>query len=82
VRSSVGVYFLIVNPAKRQYLDPARFGEAVTAFRCEEAHPSLTDEWRFKHTRRERMSESPIHGGCLCGAVTFEVSPPFLRMVH
>jgi hypothetical protein len=24
----VGAYFLVVNPAKRQYLDPARFGEA------------------------------------------------------
>ena len=28
------------------------------------------------------MSESPIHGSCLCGKVTFEVGPPFLRMVH
>jgi hypothetical protein len=25
----VGAYFLVVNPAQRQYLDPARFGEAV-----------------------------------------------------
>ena len=25
----MGAYFLIVNPAKRQYLDPNRFGEAV-----------------------------------------------------
>jgi hypothetical protein len=25
----VGAYFLIVNPAKRQYLDPGRFGEAI-----------------------------------------------------
>lgn len=24
----MGAYFLVVNPAKRQYLDPARFGEA------------------------------------------------------
>lgn len=28
------------------------------------------------------MSEPGIHGGCLCGAVTFEVSPPFNMMVH
>ena len=28
------------------------------------------------------MSESVVHGGCLCGAVTFEISPPFQRMVH
>jgi hypothetical protein len=28
------------------------------------------------------VSESAIHGSCLCGAVTFEVSPPFQRMVH
>lgn len=26
--SAVGMYFLVVNPAKRQYLDPGRFGEA------------------------------------------------------
>jgi hypothetical protein len=25
----MGAYFLIVNPAKRQYLDPSRFGEAI-----------------------------------------------------
>lgn len=25
----MGAYFLIVNPAKRQYLDPGRFGESV-----------------------------------------------------
>ena len=25
----MGAYFLIVNPAKRQYLDPYRFGEGV-----------------------------------------------------
>ena len=25
----VGTYFLVVNPAKRQYIDPARFGEAI-----------------------------------------------------
>ena len=28
------------------------------------------------------MSESSIHGGCLCGTVTFEVDPPFEKMVH
>lgn len=28
------------------------------------------------------MSESSIHGSCLCGAVTFEVSPPFQKMIH
>ncbi len=25
----MGAYFLVVNPAKRQYLDPARFGEGI-----------------------------------------------------
>ena len=25
----MGAYFLVVNPAKRQYLDPGRFGEAI-----------------------------------------------------
>jgi hypothetical protein len=25
----VGAYFLVVNPTKRQYLDPGRFGEAI-----------------------------------------------------
>jgi hypothetical protein len=25
----VGNYFIVVNPAKRQYIDPARFGEAI-----------------------------------------------------
>ena len=25
----MGAYFLVVNPTKRQYLDPARFGEAI-----------------------------------------------------
>ena len=28
------------------------------------------------------MSDSSIPGGCLCGNVTFELSPPFQRMVH
>ena len=28
------------------------------------------------------MNNTPIHGSCLCGAVTFEVTPPFPRMVH
>lgn len=25
----MGTYFLVVNPAKRQYIDPARYGEAI-----------------------------------------------------
>ena len=25
---------------------------------------------------------APLNGSCLCGAVTFEVQPPFERMVH
>ncbi len=25
----MGAYFLVVNPSKRQYLDPARFGEGI-----------------------------------------------------
>lgn len=28
------------------------------------------------------MSESSIHGSCLCGAVRFAVDPPFLKMMH
>jgi hypothetical protein len=28
------------------------------------------------------MSASSIHGSCLCGAVSFEASPPFQRMLH
>ena len=28
------------------------------------------------------MNKSSIHGGCLCGTVTFEVNPPFQKMVH
>src|SRR4051812_28722086 len=28
------------------------------------------------------MTESKVHGGCLCAAVTFEVRPPFQRMIH
>jgi len=28
------------------------------------------------------LTSTSIHGGCLCGAVTFEVSPPFQMMVH
>lgn len=28
------------------------------------------------------MDESTIHGSCLCGEVTFEVDPPFHKMVH
>lgn len=28
------------------------------------------------------MDTTAIRGGCLCGSVTFEVSPPFERMVH
>jgi len=28
------------------------------------------------------MSQSSLHGGCLCGAVTFEVEPPFPIMIH
>lgn len=28
------------------------------------------------------MSDVKIHGSCLCGSVTFEVSPPFERMIH
>ena len=27
--TAMGAYFLVVNPAKRQYLDPGRFGEAI-----------------------------------------------------
>jgi hypothetical protein len=34
------------------------------------------------HTKRGRMNESNVHGSCLCGAVTFEVRPPFQRMIH
>ena len=30
----MGAYFLVVNPAKRQYLDPGRFGEAIKFPRC------------------------------------------------
>src|SRR5262249_29763558 len=32
--------------------------------------------------RREQMNESSLHGGCLCGTVTFEVRPPFQQMIH
>lgn len=28
------------------------------------------------------MNESAIRGSCLCGTVTFEVDPPFAKMVH
>jgi hypothetical protein len=28
------------------------------------------------------MTQSPVSGGCLCGAVTFEITPPFQRMIH
>ncbi|WP_028081053.1 GFA family protein [Solimonas soli] len=29
------------------------------------------------------MSESTsLRGGCLCGAITYEVDPPFARMIH
>ncbi len=28
------------------------------------------------------MREPNVRGGCLCGAVTFDVHPPFQRMVH
>ena len=28
------------------------------------------------------MNESTQHGSCLCGKVTYEVDPPFLRMIH
>jgi hypothetical protein len=28
------------------------------------------------------MNKSSIHGGCLCGTVTFEVNPPFQKMAH
>ena len=28
------------------------------------------------------MSESKVHGSCLCGSVRFEITPPFARMVH
>ena len=27
----MGAYFLVVNPARRQYLSPSRFGELVNA---------------------------------------------------
>lgn len=28
------------------------------------------------------MSQSALHGSCLCGEVTFKIEPPFERMVH
>jgi hypothetical protein len=28
------------------------------------------------------MSQSDVHGSCLCGAVTFMIDPPFQKMVH
>lgn len=28
------------------------------------------------------MSETPLAGSCLCGAVRYEVEPPFLRFAH
>ena len=28
------------------------------------------------------MTESTLHGACLCGEVSFELAPPFKRMVH
>ena len=28
------------------------------------------------------MSASTIHGRCLCGAVSFELDPPFQKMIH
>jgi hypothetical protein len=28
------------------------------------------------------MNDPVLHGGCLCGAVTFELSPPFIAMYH
>ena len=34
------------------------------------------------HAERRHMDESTVQGSCLCGAVTFAVSPPFQRMIH
>jgi hypothetical protein len=31
---------------------------------------------------RTNMTEPDVRGSCLCGTVTFEVSPPFQRMIH
>jgi hypothetical protein len=31
---------------------------------------------------RSSMSQTAIRGSCLCGAVTYEASPPFQRMIH
>ena len=28
------------------------------------------------------MNDSVLHGSCLCGAVTYEVEPPFKMMLH
>ena len=28
------------------------------------------------------MTETALHGSCLCGAVTYDVDPPVQRMVH
>jgi hypothetical protein len=28
------------------------------------------------------MSETTLRGSCLCGTVTFEVDPPFQKMIH
>src|SRR5262249_46906104 len=32
--------------------------------------------------RRDQMNESSIQGVCFCGTVTFEVDPPFKKMIH
>jgi len=28
------------------------------------------------------MNDQTVHGSCLCGTVTFEISPPFQTMIH
>src|SRR6266542_1439639 len=77
----MGAYFLFVNPAKRQYLDPSRFGEGIKAGSLLHGQHGFALSLLLCDTSEARLGYGAL-AGAWCGDAVYAASdeaPPDLH---